>query len=132
MLYSILFIEEISRVIALFDPSQENEDHFATLGISPGAGKDEIKQAYRTLSLQYHPDTASPIHHDKPEKFIAINKAYHALLTAQDTEESNEKSTPSKQWRKSRVADLPLDKKRNCLCGLQLPWLFWQLYRQLF
>ena len=36
-----LFLEEISRLIVLFDPGQENEDHFATLGISPGAGADD-------------------------------------------------------------------------------------------
>ena len=108
-----LFLEEISRLIVLFDPGQENEDHFATLGLAPGAGKDEIKQAYRTLSPQYHPDTASPLHRDKPEKFIAINKAYNALLTAQETEDRDEKNTPSKQWRKNRVRRSSIGQKKK-------------------
>ncbi len=30
--------------------------HYATLGLEPGASKDEIKKAYRKLSMQYHPD----------------------------------------------------------------------------
>ncbi len=82
---------------------RENEDHFATLGISPGADRDEIKQAYRTLSLRYHPDSASAQYQNNPEKFIAINKAYHALLTAQLSEESEAKSIPKTPWRKNRA-----------------------------
>lgn len=97
------FLEEISLVIGLFDPRQGNEDHFVTLGISPGAGREEIKQAYRTLSRQYHPDTASARHQNNPEKFIEINKAYHALLTAQLLEDGEAKSIPNTQWRKNRA-----------------------------
>ncbi len=107
------FIEETSRVIALFDPGQENGDHFATLGISPGAGRDEIKQAYRTLSLRYHPDTASSQYHHKPEKFIAINKAYQALMAAPYTEEINEKNIPIKKWRKSRTRGFSSGQKKK-------------------
>ncbi len=107
------FIEEINRLIAIFDPSRDKEDHFTTLGISPGAGRDEIKQAYRALSLQYHPDTASPQHRDKPEKFIAINKAYQALMTAQYLEEGDEKSTSGTQWRKNRSRKLSSGHKKK-------------------
>ncbi len=107
------FIEEINRLIAIFDPSRDKEDYFTTLGISPGAGRDEIRQAYRALSLQYHPDTASPQNRDKPEKFIAINKAYHALLTAQSTEEGDENSTPSKQWQENRTRKFSSGQKKK-------------------
>jgi hypothetical protein len=108
-----LFVEEISRLIVLFDTGRENEDHFATLDISPGADKDEIKQTYRTLSPQHHPDTASPLHRDKSEKFIEINKSYNALLTAEDTEDRDEKNTPSKQWRKNRVGRSSIGQKKK-------------------
>ena len=97
------FIEEINRLIAILDPSRDKDDHFTTLGLCPGAGRGEIKQAYRALSLKYHPDTASPKDRDKPEKFIAINKAYHSLLTAQSTEEGDEKSNPSNDWQENRA-----------------------------
>lgn len=30
--------------------------HFATLGLEKGAGMEDIKKAYRKLSMQYHPD----------------------------------------------------------------------------
>jgi len=107
------FLQEIKRLIALFNPSQENEDHFTTLSITPGAGRDEIKRAYRTLSLQCHPDTASPKHHDKPEKFIEINRAYHALLTAQTSDDCDEKSIPNNQWRKDKARSFPIGPKKK-------------------
>lgn len=72
------------------------EDHYATLGISPDASREEIKQAYRSLSLQYHPDTASPQDREKPEKFIAINTAYQALIQPEYSEENQ--SSQAKGW----------------------------------
>ena len=47
------------------------------LDVRIGAGQDEIKQAYRTLAKQYHPDVS-----DLPktgEKFILIKSAYKYL-----------------------------------------------------
>ncbi len=107
------FLEEISRLTVIFDPNEDKEEHFATLGISPQAGRDEIKQAYRTLSLQHHPDTASPQHHYNPEKFIEINKAYHALLTTQTTEKQQELTTPKTRWRKSRTRRFSIGQKKK-------------------
>jgi hypothetical protein len=47
------------------------------LNLQPGATKDEIKSAYRSLSKRYHPDVnISP---DAQEKFVAINEAYKFL-----------------------------------------------------
>lgn len=52
-------------------------NHYQTLGIPPTALKDEIKKAYRSLALKFHPDkNSSPNAH---EQFIAINEAYLIL-----------------------------------------------------
>ncbi len=56
-------------------------NHYQTLGLTPNATQQEIKQAYRQLAKQYHPDAS----HDQTshEKFIAINAAYEVLSDPQ-------------------------------------------------
>ncbi len=52
-------------------------DHYSTLGIGPDATAAQIKQAYRTLAKQLHPDSgeASASH----ERFVRLNAAYEVL-----------------------------------------------------
>jgi molecular chaperone DnaJ len=52
-------------------------DYYEILGVQNGAGKEEIKDAYRKLALQYHPDRNK----DKAaeEKFKEISEAYAVL-----------------------------------------------------
>ncbi len=53
-------------------------DYYEVLGVSRGAGEDEIKKAYKKLALKHHPDRNK----DKAkaeEKFKEINEAYQVL-----------------------------------------------------
>jgi molecular chaperone DnaJ len=52
-------------------------DYYEVLGVSKNASKEEIKDAYRKLAMQYHPDrNKSP---DAEEKFKEISEAYAVL-----------------------------------------------------
>ena len=59
------------------------ESYYQILGLSPGASPEEIKKAYRTLSMQYHPDKAAHLGEEfraaAEEKMKEINMAYQHL-----------------------------------------------------
>jgi hypothetical protein len=108
-----LFLQEVSKVVALFYPNQKVDDHYVTLGVPAGASLEEIKQAFRKLSLRYHPDTASSQYHNNPEKFIAINKAYHALLSGDTNGERDEYVDQGKQWRRKEERGITPEQRRK-------------------
>jgi len=64
----------------------ENESFYKILGISENASKDEIKKAYRTLSLKYHPDR-NENKLESQQLFQKINAAYETLSDEQKRQE---------------------------------------------
>jgi molecular chaperone DnaJ len=57
--------------------SNEKKDYYEILGVSKDSDKEKIKDAYRRLALQYHPDrNKSP---GAEEKFKEISEAYAVL-----------------------------------------------------
>ena len=71
------------------------------LGVSSGATKSQIKNAYRKLAKQYHPDrNKSP---DAHEKFLQISEAYEALYEGKifkkkQSSASRRQSEKEKYW----------------------------------
>ena len=52
-----------------------SKSHYETLGVDTKANKDEIKKAYRQLSMKYHPDKNG----GSVEKSQELNEAYEIL-----------------------------------------------------
>jgi len=51
-------------------------DYYDVLGVSPGAGADEIRRAHRQLARRYHPDISSD---EKAAAFLEVSRAYDVL-----------------------------------------------------
>ncbi len=65
------------------------EECYRSLGLKPGASREQVKEAYRTLARKFHPDTgthrnAEPQNNHKPaphpDTFLLITAAYKQLL----------------------------------------------------
>jgi len=58
-------------------------DPYKILGVSPSAGDDEVKAAYRDLARKYHPDSYvdNPLADLASEKMKEINDAYDKIVT---------------------------------------------------
>jgi len=55
----------------------EKRDYYEVLGVQKGASKDEIKDSYRKLAMQFHPDRNKEA--GAEEKFKEISEAYAVL-----------------------------------------------------
>lgn len=81
ILPAILFAELRKVLLALNRFHDAGQDHYAILGLPPGASREDVKKTYRSLSKQYHPDRQGD-QGDQAQRFMEIAGAYHAIMTA--------------------------------------------------
>jgi len=62
-----------------------NQDPYKVLGVSKSATQDEIKNAYRKLAKQYHPDL-NPGNTKAEKKFKEVSEAYGLIGTPENRE----------------------------------------------
>lgn len=65
----------------------EKRDYYEVLGVQRGASKDQIKDAYRKLAMEFHPDrNKSP---EAEERFKEISEAYAVLSDDEKRQQYN-------------------------------------------
>lgn len=55
------------------------KDYYEMLGVSRGAGQEEIKSAYRRLARLHHPDVSESSQSDGGDRFKEVSEAYEVL-----------------------------------------------------
>ncbi len=73
------------------------KDYYKTLGVSKNATEKEIRQAYRKLARQYHPDV-NPGDKAAEEKFKEINEANEVLSDPEKRKKYDELSSYYQQY----------------------------------
>ena len=76
------------------------KDYYEILGVSPDADAKTIKQTYRKLARQYHPDV-NPGNNEAEEKFKTINEAYQALSNPGQRKKYDELRAQYQRWQQS-------------------------------
>jgi DnaJ like chaperone protein len=74
---------DFDSVRAPYTQTVDRDWAYKTLEIEPSATNDEIKKAYRSMAMKYHPDKVGDLGEDvkksATERFRTINEAYEAI-----------------------------------------------------
>jgi curved DNA-binding protein len=78
----------------------EYHDYYQTLGVARDASAADIKNAYRKLAMQYHPDR-NPGDKKAEERFKEINEAYQVLSDPNKRERYDQLGASYSQWQQN-------------------------------
>jgi DnaJ-class molecular chaperone len=94
-----------------------SENFYNILGVSENASKDEIKKAYRTLQMKYHPDK-NPGNQEANDMTQKINEAYETLGDDQKKQEYDMmRNNPFLGHNGPHNVDIPLNDIFNMMFG---------------
>jgi curved DNA-binding protein len=80
--------------------SMEFKDYYQILGVSPDADEKTIRQAFRKLARQYHPDV-NPGDRASEEQFKAINEANQVLSDPEQRKKYDALRAQYQRWQQS-------------------------------
>ncbi|XP_073013191.1 uncharacterized protein [Typha latifolia] len=69
---------------------------FAALGLTPVASRDDVKRAYRSLALKFHPDVMRG--QEKEAAFKEIKSAYESLMAKFEEESQSTTEAFEDEW----------------------------------
>lgn len=78
----------------------EYKDYYKILGVDKKASQDEIKKAFRTLAVKYHPDK-NPDNKEAEEKFKTVSEANEVLS---NTEKRKQYDDLGENWQQQQQA----------------------------
>ena len=77
---------DIRSIAAMFAPKADPGVDYRVLEVSPNASDDEVRRAYRRMSMKHHPDKVAHLGPEfqkaATEKFQRVNAAYAAIKKA--------------------------------------------------
>ena len=81
-----LHAADIRSIAAMFAPKADPGADYRVLEVSPNASDDEVRRAYRRMSMKHHPDKVAHLGAEfqkaATEKFQRVNAAYAAIKKA--------------------------------------------------
>jgi DnaJ-class molecular chaperone len=92
-----------------------SENYYNILGVEENATKEDIKKAYRTLSMKYHPDKNPG--KDVTSKFQKIGEAYSILGDAEKKDEYDTSRKNPFMKMNGNGMDVPMDDILNMFFG---------------
>ena len=84
------------------------KDYYKTLGVSPDADKETIRQSFRQLARKVHPDV-NPGNKEAEEEFKTINEAYQVLADAKQRKKYDELRAQYQQWQQTGSSQQDFD-----------------------
>src|SRR5210317_2138529 len=89
-------------------------DYYSTLGINKNASQDEIKKAYKKMSMQHHPDRTG----GDDSKFKEINEAYQTLNDPQKKQMYDQFGTADPRQHQYRSGDFEFNFNGSSFGGM--------------
>jgi len=81
-----LHAADVRSIAAMFAPRADPAADYRVLEIAPSASDDEVRRAYRRMSMKHHPDKVAHLGPEfqkaATEKFQRVNAAYAAIKKA--------------------------------------------------
>lgn len=104
-----MFSREVHNILAIFAPASVSNE-YAILGLKANADQKRVKDAFRRLSIKYHPDSSG---NGDSDKFIEICQAYKTIISRSGSDKPTSHAGRTTSWRYTKKRGLSSRQKRR-------------------